>query len=271
MDKYIKYLNISYKIEILLGIIMSYFGAIIGPLAVSSLFPNYALILGMILGFTIIFIPTILIPILAIYELKSFSKNEKLLFNTINIFIVLIIFFPLALFQSYILYKIKKRIILYVPLLAIVIYGSVLMSEIQVHNFKAFHTNCDKPITTPLQYNGIYQSEKKDTAWSYLRFYADGTVISVPSTGNPPELIRWFKKENISNNSFSSGCYEIKGNQVAFSTTGIISEEGATGTVEYRGQIVNNILVLNTHSLINGFQNTERYNFVQLSSLVPKL
>ena len=111
MGKRIKYLKISYKIEMVFGIIaagwMSFFLGVMATDAPTSTYLHFTL--GALFGFSAVAIPTVLIPFLAIKELSNYEIKGKLLFSIINaIFILISIFIPLALWQLYMLYKIKK-------------------------------------------------------------------------------------------------------------------------------------------------------------------
>ncbi len=114
-----------------------------------------------------------------------------------------------------------------------------------------------------LQYDGIYQSQVINDGgapfWQYVRFYEDGTVISVSSTGTPAEISIWFKKENIANGTFAHGQFEINDSQLIFTTT------SANGTVDYVGTFQDEVLTLNSHSNINDVSATRTYTFVQIS------
>lgn len=89
--------------------------------------------------------------------------------------------------------------------------------------------------TTGLQYDGMYSSTKRsneetgDTYNSNLRFYKDGTVLSVSSDGTPAQLSSWFNKEN---DRLSRGTYKIDGDKINFSTT------SNNATVTYTGTLV---------------------------------
>ena len=111
MSKYIKYLKISYKIEMFLGFFLasylSFFLSIMATDSPSSTYINA--ILGAILGFLIVAIPTIIIPIFAIKELNNYKTKTKLIFNIINAIVMFLYFIPLGLWQIYMLYKIKKE------------------------------------------------------------------------------------------------------------------------------------------------------------------
>jgi len=63
-----------------------------------------------------------------------------------------------------------------------------------------------------VRYDGLYQSEKKDNAWYYLRFYKDGTVLSVTSIGTPAQVARWFNKQ-FQGEGMGKGTYSIDGDQ----------------------------------------------------------
>jgi len=111
MEKYIKYLKISYQIEMVLGIVaaafLSFFVGVMATDAPTSTYLHFAF--GALFGFTIVAIPTVLMPFLAMKELDGYEEKEKLVFNIINAVIVLVVvFIPLALWQFYMLYKIKN-------------------------------------------------------------------------------------------------------------------------------------------------------------------
>lgn len=111
MDKYIHYLKVSYRVEIAVGFLISSFMTLfMATMATDSPNSTYMhMILGGIFGFIFTATPTILIPILAIKELKNYTIKRKLLFNIINGVIVLFfIFFPLAIWQFYMLYKMRN-------------------------------------------------------------------------------------------------------------------------------------------------------------------
>src|SRR5215813_5695031 len=87
-----------------------------------------------------------------------------------------------------------------------------------------------------VRFDGLYQTASEidtisnDTTYYFLRFYPDGKVLSVTSSGNVYDLKKWF---NLKQDNPSIGVYEISGNRIYFTTT---SNEG---TVVYDGQIRN--------------------------------
>ena len=109
------------------------------------------------------------------------------------------------------------------------------------------------------EFDGVYQSEKVDKYWHYARFYEDGTAIIVSSTGNPDEIIRWFKKENIENKGLSHGLYEINSDRLVFSTT------SAQGVIDYDGMIKDDAIIMDSYSHITGHRSNRKYRFVKLS------
>jgi hypothetical protein len=119
-----------------------------------------------------------------------------------------------------------------------------------------------KPVI--VRFDGFYQSVADasalpdDKTWKYLRFYPNGKVISVTSTGNVSDLKKWFsiKKHR------DFGYWELNENQLYFSTT---SKEG---TVIYDGFVVDKFyLELKIKSLINGYAGSETYYFVKIPDL----
>jgi len=63
---------------------------------------------------------------------------------------------------------------------------------------KKAKTSIDNSAT--ICFNGLYVSKKMDNEnagddyRSFLKFYKNGTVISVSSSGTPEEVSRWFKQ-----------------------------------------------------------------------------
>jgi hypothetical protein len=108
-------------------------------------------------------------------------------------------------------------------------------------------------LTGAIRYDGVYYREEDLDSNQYIRFYDDGTVITVTSTGTITQIKDWFDKDN---DSPSKGRYVITGENISFQST---SEEGR---VDYNGQIFDNRLILNIHSHINGFrENDKEYIF----------
>lgn len=116
-----------------------------------------------------------------------------------------------------------------------------------------------------VRFDGFYQtvseidSTDNDTTYSYLRFYPDGKVLSVSSSGNVYDLKKWF---NLKQKNPSVGGYKITANRIYFTTT---SNEG---TVVYDGQINDKYyLDLSVKSLMNGYSHQEKYYFVKVIGL----
>jgi hypothetical protein len=105
-----------------------------------------------------------------------------------------------------------------------------------------------------LRFDGIYQSEKQEDYYQYLRFYDDGTVIAVSSTGTPEQVAKWFTRKH----DVSRGTYIITGRRIVFTAT---SESGA---VDYDGRIKTEQMEFRTYSHINQHQGTEKFSFVKV-------
>lgn len=124
-------------------------------------------------------------------------------------------------------------------------------------------TGCEKPTENLLRFDGFYQSEvlegndlQEFSHFHYFRFYEDGTVISVPTTGLPSEIDVWFNLETEEKN-FSVGKYKRNQALLEFETTSV------SGTVEYSGLINADSIFLESNSLINGHEEKRAYRFVQ--------
>jgi Rap1a immunity proteins len=103
--------------------------------------------------------------------------------------------------------------------------------------------------------DGLYQSGLiNGCCWEYLRFYADGTVIEVSSTGAPLQISRWFRKPYN-----QSGKYEVQGSTIRFSIT---SPENPDYTIDFRGQVQGDMLTLEWLSYQNGRQEHEIFHLV---------
>ena len=111
-------------------------------------------------------------------------------------------------------------------------------------------------VQTSLEYDGVYRSIEKHAGtmpyWSYLRFYPDGEVIAVSSTGQPKDLRGWFSKENQPH-----GKVTIQGNRISFR---IPSRAGA---VDYIGEAYRDCIRLGFYSHINHRMGSDVYVSVE--------
>lgn len=111
-----------------------------------------------------------------------------------------------------------------------------------------------------LRYDGIYRSEpsrpmgSSTDYWEYLRFYSDGSVISVSSTGQPKDLRAWFSKEAP---GVSLGKVATQGNRLSFTAV------NTSGSVDYSGEVDGDRMCLRTRSHINEHQESKAYVFVK--------
>jgi hypothetical protein len=110
--------------------------------------------------------------------------------------------------------------------------------------------------------DGVYQSHRISHGgldyWYYLRFYSDGTVIKVSSTGQPNQIIPWFNKGE---SNVSVGRYTISGSSISFST---LSKDGV---VDDDGEISADALIVHSYSHINGHRAVEEYRHVVPSEI----
>jgi len=126
-------------------------------------------------------------------------------------------------------------------------------------------TSTPPPDTTParygaakLEYEGVYVSEIHGSGSSkyhgFLRFYPEGSVIQISSTGEPEALQKWFTKDN---SLVSRGMVTIMGDQVSFSCA------STRGLVDYAGKIDGDHLRLDTYSHINQTRTSQVFTFVR--------
>lgn len=120
--------------------------------------------------------------------------------------------------------------------------------------------SCSNGDSSPVRYDGIYQTKKMenqntgDQYRMFLRFYEDGTVISVSSSGVADDIKGWFKKghENV-----AEGEYEIEDDEISFTTSSNYGEVEYSGTISDREN-----LKLNTVG-DNGNKQKVTYTFVE--------
>jgi len=111
-----------------------------------------------------------------------------------------------------------------------------------------------------LKFNGVYRTEKiNNSFWHYIRFYEDGTVITVNSSGTPDEIKSWFNKENITSDELPHGKYQVVGDKLIFSS---VSKER---TINYKGKIQESKLYLDIFSETNVRHGGGQFNFTAFS------
>lgn len=102
-------------------------------------------------------------------------------------------------------------------------------------------------------FDGVYQYRYPDYS-SYLRFFADGKVVEVGSTGTPSQVGQW-----LNHDYESFGFYTIKDGTVSFRIT------SSSGQVSYSGRVLKDAIEINMTSHINGYSaNNLRYVFCSL-------
>lgn len=94
-----------------------------------------------------------------------------------------------------------------------------------------------------LAFDVLYASEQNDDSRKYFRFYEDGHVSQVGSTGAPDKVANWLGR---SHQHSGQGTYTLDGSTITFATT------TEAGTVDYRGTLREGVLQLTWSSQING-------------------
>jgi hypothetical protein len=129
---------------------------------------------------------------------------------------------------------------------------------------KAKPSNVPAPIPTcaalspsaGLRFDGLYRAAATSKAGeqlphsNYLRFYADGTVLSASSEGTPQDVARWLDKNHNDN---GVGCATTRAGVIQIVRT------SPAGKVEYTGKAQGEDLMLHIRS--NGHERDENYRF----------
>ncbi|AUT60222.1 PIN-like domain-containing protein [Paraburkholderia terrae] len=108
-----------------------------------------------------------------------------------------------------------------------------------------------------LRFDGIYRGLSDDGSYSqYMRFFPDGQVIGVSVSGDYSEkILKWFKYGYEDN-----GMFQWDGKDIVFALSSNM------GKVDYLGEILEDHLILNSHSHINGRKLEGKiYNFIPVS------
>jgi len=117
------------------------------------------------------------------------------------------------------------------------------------------------PGSPALRYDGVYGAEigvmnpskAGETAWAYLRFYPEGTVIYTSQGGPPPHTLPYF---TITAERIPSGTVALRDRLLWFSV-----RAPDRRPVDYVGEVRGDSLHLRSHSHINGHRDEKVYVF----------
>ena len=111
-----------------------------------------------------------------------------------------------------------------------------------------------------LRTDGLYKSGTDGSgSWDYLRFYSDGAVLNVASTGNELQVARWFCKSEPAVES--RGRYTLNGSTIRFST------RASYGRIDYEGTVAPDMIRLTVFSRITGSRSNTDYHFVSVPGI----
>jgi len=109
--KYLRWLTTTYRVQAGLGILPTLFGSFL--VAVMSTDSPGAgagsAFLGGIFAFIVLGFLTIFVPLLAAEELERYPKKSRLFFNVLNLVLLFFLFWPLALWEAYALYRLFRK------------------------------------------------------------------------------------------------------------------------------------------------------------------
>jgi hypothetical protein len=105
-----------------------------------------------------------------------------------------------------------------------------------------------------LRFDGVYRTELQNDLYYHLRFFDDGTVITVPSK---VALTTISKPLDGKRKEIGHGTFVIIGTRIVFST--ILDD----GKVEYDGVLKGDKIELRWYSRISEQRGEEKYSFVK--------
>lgn len=109
-----------------------------------------------------------------------------------------------------------------------------------------------------LRYDGLYARESTPGIVGWLRFYEEGTVLSVTTTpGTPAQIASWLR---LGHPHCSAGQWSLDAGRVCF----VASNE--YGSVAYEGEARGDALSLASHSRINDHRDEGVWTFHPLDA-----
>ena len=144
--------------------------------------------------------------------------------------------------------KIARRSHVLPLILCICIYSAIL------------HAQRVNDASVSVRYDGLYFNHFDDgtAGGEYLRFYPDGTVVSVLSIGAPQKVALWLTREHP---NAAKGTYKIQRTTITFSTTRVFRGK-ADPPDEFKGSIEENRATLVLYA--QDTKKSRNYRFIQL-------
>lgn len=107
-----------------------------------------------------------------------------------------------------------------------------------------------------IRFDGIYQC-RLEGYYAYMRFYRDGTIISVYSTESPKKVNTWFQKDKILR-GVGKGYFVLEKNHIKFTT------RSKSGIIEYEGRFYGHTLLIEGYTHIQHRTFTREFNFIPI-------
>jgi hypothetical protein len=113
-----------------------------------------------------------------------------------------------------------------------------------------------------LKFNGVYYNKfHYEENHKYIRFYENGTVLTVTSNGTIRQIKEWFNIDNKNvGDSIGIGNFKIDRNEISFQIKYGVKHR--IGIISYNGNISDNGLWLNEHYR-GGYECIYEYTFAQ--------
>jgi len=141
-----------------------------------------------------------------------------------------------------------------ISVLSLILYTSLYSEPAFLHAQRV------NDASVSVRYDGLYFNHFDDgtLGGEYLRFYPDGTVVSVLSVGAPQKVALWLTREHP---NAAKGTYKIQGTKITFSTTRVFRGK-ADPPDEFKGSIEENGATLILYA--QDPKKSRNYRFIQL-------
>ena len=123
-------------------------------------------------------------------------------------------------------------------------------------------TSRNKPtvLANELMFNGVYIYRIDQKTQSFLRFYADGTVLITSSPDKPEPAFTWFAQEKMKELDLSNGRYQLQDVNLSF-----FCDDNQGNRIDCKGTIAADILTLDYKNARNDQHETRMYQFVKVA------
>jgi hypothetical protein len=115
-----------------------------------------------------------------------------------------------------------------------------------------------------LKFNGMYESQSRDSNSYFIRFYADGIVLSALTESGSKELVKgWLNYEN--RKKYTNGFYFIEGSTIFISLYDPYTMRSyiEKGFIKYDGKIIELVSYFYSDGMVKKSPYNNEFNFKQ--------